>query len=69
MRCAAEDEIELVDAHESSKIFASTPVLPLSGFHQLFNLAFHEVTLQRTDVADVQLAVQVVGFVEKGTGQ
>jgi hypothetical protein len=41
-------------------------LFPLASFHQLFNLAFHEIALQGTDMANVKLAVQVVGFVKKG---
>jgi hypothetical protein len=43
--------------------------LPLSRFHQLADLALHEVSLERADVADVELAIQMVGFVQKSAGQ
>ena len=43
--------------------------LPLSRFHQLADLAPHEVSLERADVADVELAIQMIGFVEEGAGQ
>src|SRR5204862_786341 len=44
-------------------------LFPFPSFHQLFDFAFDQVTLERADVADVQLAIQVVGFVEEGTGK
>ena len=44
-------------------------VLPVSRFHQLPDFAFHQVAFQCADVADVELAVQVVGLVQKGAGQ
>src|SRR5229473_1487297 len=43
--------------------------LPFSGFDQLADLALDQVAFQGADVADVQLAVQVIGFVLKGTGE
>ena len=43
--------------------------LPFSGFHQLADFAFHQVAFQGADVADVELAVQVIGFVEEGAGE
>ena len=43
--------------------------LPLSRFHQLADLALHQVALQRADVADVQLAVQVIGLMQEGARQ
>src|ERR1022692_1472971 len=49
---------------------ARRPVLlPFSGFCQLADFATDQVALQGADVADVQLAVQVVGFVQKGARQ
>ena len=43
--------------------------LPLSRFHQLADLALHEVSLERADVADVEFAIQMIGFVQKSAGQ
>lgn len=43
--------------------------LPLSSFHHLFDFAFHQIALQRTDMADIKLAVQVIGFVEESAGE
>src|SRR3954464_9702174 len=42
---------------------------PLPRLRQLLDLALHQVALQRGDVADVQLAVQVVGLVHEGARQ
>src|ERR1019366_2289413 len=39
--------------------------LPLSRLHQLADLALHQVAFQRTDVADIELAIQVIGFMQK----
>ncbi len=44
-------------------------LLPFSGFDQLANLAPDEIALQGADVADVELAIEMVGFVLKGPGQ
>src|SRR6202167_3053999 len=35
--------------------------LPFALLHKLANLAFHQIALQPTDVADVQLAVEMIG--------
>src|ERR1700678_2279620 len=43
--------------------------LPFSRLHQLADLSLYQVTLQRADVADVKLAVQVFGFVKEGACQ
>jgi hypothetical protein len=43
--------------------------LPFSGFHHFADFAFHQIALEGADVADVELAVQVIGFVQKGAGQ
>ena len=43
--------------------------LPFSGFHHLADFALHQVALQGADVADVELAVQVIGLVQEGAGQ
>src|ERR1019366_7121307 len=42
---------------------------PLAGFLQLANLAPDQVALQGADVADVQLAVEVIGLMQKGARQ
>src|SRR5215468_5472196 len=42
---------------------------PLAGLHQLANLAFHQIPLQRAEMAHVQLAVEVVGFMEERARQ
>src|SRR5260221_1683814 len=44
-------------------------ISPLAGFHQLTNFALHQIPLQRADVANVELAIQVVGFVAEGARQ
>jgi hypothetical protein len=43
--------------------------LPLSGLDELADFALHQVALEGADVADVELAVEVVGFVEEGAGE
>src|ERR1700733_4757319 len=43
--------------------------LPLSGFYQLANFAFDQVALQGADVTDVELAIEMVGFMLEGAGQ
>ena len=43
--------------------------LPFALLHQLADLALHQVALQRADVADVELAVEVVGFVQQRARQ
>src|SRR5271166_1048470 len=42
---------------------------PFAGFHQLANLALHDVALEGADVTDVELSVEVVGFVQQCAGQ
>src|SRR6516225_4534742 len=44
-------------------------VLPFALLHQLADLALHHVTLQRADVADVELAVEMIGFVQQSASQ
>src|SRR5271170_4815753 len=44
-------------------------LLPFSRFDQLANFALDQVALERADVADVELAVEVIGFVLEGAGQ
>jgi hypothetical protein len=46
-----------------------TQSLPFSGFHQLADLALHQVAFQRADVADVELAVQVFDLMHKGASK
>src|SRR5580658_5769009 len=43
--------------------------LPFSRFDQLANFALDQVALERADVADVELAVEVIGFMLEGAGQ
>ena len=43
--------------------------LPLSRLHQLADLALDQVALQRADVADVELAMQMLGFMKEGSGK
>jgi hypothetical protein len=43
-------------------------ILPISGFLEFADFAFYEVALQGANVTDVELAVQVIGFVEEGAG-
>src|SRR5437899_8414217 len=42
---------------------------PLAGTHHFPDFSFHDVALQRADVADVKPALQVLGFVQEGAGQ
>src|SRR5438270_9733967 len=42
---------------------------PFSGFDQLPDFAFHQVAFQGAQVADVKLAIEVIGFVEKGASE
>ena len=37
--------------------------LPLSRFYQFADLAFDQITLQGANMADIELAMQVVGLV------
>src|SRR5580658_8379462 len=43
--------------------------LPLSRLHQLADLALDQVALQRADVADVELAMQMFSFMQEGSGK
>src|SRR5574341_1339255 len=43
--------------------------LPLTGASQLPDFTLDEVALERADVADEELAVQVVGLMQEGSGQ
>src|SRR5215469_6378031 len=46
-----------------------TKCLPFSGLHQLFDLSLHQITLQCAEMAEVELAVEMVGFVQKSARQ
>jgi len=46
-----------------------TQFLPFSGFYQLADLAFHQVALEGAEMADIELAIQVIGFVQESAGQ
>ena len=46
-----------------------TQFLPLARFRQFFDFALHQVAFQCADVADVKLAVEVIGLVEEGASQ
>ena len=39
--------------------------LPFSGFHHLADLALDQVSFERADVADVKLAIQMIGLMQK----
>src|SRR5580692_3771735 len=43
--------------------------LPLPRLHQLADLALDQVALQCADVADVELAMQMFGFMKEGSGK
>src|SRR5581483_1172389 len=38
------------------------PLIPISGALLLLDLALHQVAFERADVRDVQLAVEMIGF-------
>src|SRR5579862_2312446 len=44
-------------------------LLPLSRFYHFFHLAFDGLTLQSADMADEELAVQVIDFMAKSSRQ
>src|SRR5579871_110063 len=44
-------------------------VSPLTSLHQLTDPALHQVAFKSAEVTDVKLAVQVIGLVEKRTGE
>src|ERR1041385_6238325 len=46
-----------------------TALFPFAGAHELPDLALDQVALQRADVADEQLAMQMIVFMQKGAGQ
>jgi hypothetical protein len=43
--------------------------LPFSGLHQFLDLALHQIALQSAQMADVELAIQVIGFMQQSPGQ
>src|SRR5271157_2328148 len=43
--------------------------LPLSGFDKLADFALHQIPFQSADVADVELAIQMIDFMHEGAGQ
>src|ERR1035441_1499881 len=47
----------------------SKRLAPVPGALQLLDLALHQVALQRADVGDVQLPVEVIGFVQQRARQ
>ena len=51
------------------KLKTMTQFLPFSRFHQLADLALHQVSFEAADVVDVKLAIQVIGFVKEGARQ
>src|SRR5271168_3998529 len=50
-------------------MMSPTEPLPLAGLHQFTDFALKQVALQRADVADVQFAIKVIGFMQKGARQ
>src|SRR5450759_2709791 len=46
-----------------------TAALPFTQFNELADLALHQVALERADVADVKLSVEVVGLVQQSARQ
>src|SRR5450755_404046 len=46
-----------------------TAALPFAQFNELADLALHQVALERADVADVELPIEVVGLVQKCAGK
>src|SRR5271169_3075365 len=46
-----------------------TTASPFPGFHQLADLAFHQIAFEGADVADVELAIEVVGLMQQGARQ
>src|SRR5271167_29326 len=43
--------------------------LPFALLHQLADLAFHHVPLKRADVVNVELPVEMIGFMHQGARQ
>ena len=69
--CVIENRIGLffLYNHSNYSNYTITQSLPFSGFDQLADLALHQVALERADMADVELAVEVIGFMQEGAGQ
>src|SRR5271155_5692917 len=53
----------------SQSLNLSQYLLPFSCLHHLSDLALHQVAFERADAADVELAVQMIGFVLEGAGE
>src|SRR6185369_5937255 len=64
-RRSAEDQFHRVNGTGVS-LSDESWLFPLAGFHQLADLALDEIALEAADVADVKLAVEVIGFVQEG---
>src|SRR6266545_6425970 len=43
--------------------------LPLARLHEFADFSLHQVAFQGADVADVELAIQMISFVQEGSGQ
>ena len=41
--------------------------LPFSSFHHFLDLTLHQVSLERADMADVELSIQMIGFMQEGS--
>src|SRR5580693_8181021 len=67
MRIASSDDV--ATTYEIAKLPNYKFLLPFSRFDQLANFALDQVALQGADVADVELAVEVIGFVLEGASQ
>jgi hypothetical protein len=50
-------------------VYLAADCLPLPGFYEFLDLTLHQVALQSADVADVELSVEVIGFVKEGAGE
>src|SRR5579872_3917812 len=44
-------------------------LFPLASFLQFSNFAPDQIAFQRTDMADIKLAVEMIGFMQQGAGQ
>src|SRR5581483_3171779 len=40
--------------------------LPFSSFHQFFDLTLHQVSFESADMADIELAIQMIRFMQEG---
>src|SRR5438552_17823845 len=49
--------------------YSTIQSLPLSCLNQFANLALHQIALKNAEMTDVELAVQVIGLVEKSAGK